>query len=605
MSKYFKEYFKLLKFTKSHLGLLGLASACMLVSTLFEGVSLGMIVPLADRILTNKKIVVPGGVPKFLQDLVDWLNNTDSMLVLKYIAVFMICVFFLKGIFIYLQGYFMNVMGQSVVRDVRNKLYAKFQSLSLSFYSKQRTGELMARVTNDVLTLTNALSYALTDLIYEGMRLCFLGTIAIYLALKISWKMSFFAFIIFPAIMIPVVRIGKRIKNFSKLMQEKMADLNTLLSETIQGMQIVKAFCREDYELERFKKINYNYYKFSVKMSKRILVLSPLTEFVGVCGAVTVLWLVGREVITGSLSFGVFGLFLGSLLSMMRPIKKISNVHAINLQALVSSERIYSVLDRDEIIREIDNPKVFNGVSNGIEFNEVWFKYVPSDDYVLKAVSFKVPKGNITALVGHSGAGKTTIVGLLPRFYDLAKGSIRIDGTDIKDFSLKSLRSSIAIVSQDMVLFNSTIRQNIEYGKSGATDEEIISAAKKANAYDFIMSLPKKFDSVIGDKGFCLSGGEKQRLSIARAILKDAPILILDEATSQLDSQSEQLVQDALYSLMKNKTVFVIAHRLSTVQKADEILVIDSGSIIEKGRHDELIAKNGMYKKLYDIQFKS
>ena len=603
MKDYLKNYLKLLKFVFPFKQFLILAALCMGVSTIFDGATLGMIVPLSDRVLTNKEIVIPGDLPQFLASIVNKLNSLEPVVLLKFMVFFTIGLFFFKGLFNVLQSHLMNIVGQGVIREVRNQLYDKFHQLCMQFYGKKRTGELMSRVTSDVNLITNSLSYGLTDLIYQTMQVIFFTFIALYLGFKISWKLSLIAFIIFPAIMIPVTHIGKRIKKYTIHTQQKMADLNSLLAETIQGAYIVKAFCREKYESDRFKKINFQYYRFTLKSLKRLIVMSPLTEFIGACGAVTILWIVGREVIADRLSFGVFGLFLASLMSMIRPLKKLSNVHAINQRALAASARIYDILEEEPKVKEKSNAEVLKDFKSGISFKDVTFAYDPADGDVIKDVNLDVKKGQVIALVGHSGAGKSTIINLLLRFYDPQKGTISIDGTGIKDVTISSLRSLIAVVSQEMVLFNATVRDNIAYGREGASEEKIIEAAKKGHAFEFVSDLPEGFDTVVGDRGFRLSGGQKQRIAIARAILKDAPILVFDEATSQLDSASEQLVKEAFYSLMEKKTVFVIAHRLSTVQRADRIIVLDGGRIVEEGRHEDLMSKDSRYKRLYDLQF--
>lgn len=604
MKEYLKEYFKLLKLARPYSGLFAMAFVCIGFSSLFNGVTLGMIVPLVDRIMNNKQIVIPPAIklPHFLSALVDKLNSLEPMTLLLGLPIFAICLFILKGIFVFFQSFLMNKIAQSAVRDVKNKLYAKFQELSLDFYATKRTGELISRITNDVGFIANALSYALTDLIFETMQIIIFGFIALPLGFAISWKL-YAVFLIFPAIFIPVSKIGKRIKKFSREVQNKMADLNSLLAETIQGAYIVKVFCRENYEIKRFKEINQQYYRFTMKSIKRIIMVTPVTELICVSAAMIILYIAGREVVLGKVSFGVFGLFMAALMSMLSPFKKLANVHAINQQAIPASERIYDILDEKPKIRDSVDAKEITVFNDSIEYKDVWFQYNEADDYVLKEINLLVKKGEITAFVGHSGAGKSTLVSLLPRLYDCQKGIISVDGKDVKGLTQYSLRSLISVVSQEMVLFNATVSDNIAYGKFGATEEEIISAAKKAYAYDFISNFPKKFDTVIGDRGFRLSGGEKQRIAIARAMLKNAPILILDEATSQLDSHSEKLVKDAFYNLMEGKTVFVIAHRLSTVQKANTIIVMEKGNIVERGSHDELVSMNTLYKKLYELQF--
>ena len=605
MKKYLEDYFDLLKFLKPFISLLLIAIICMAVSSIFDGISLSMIIPVTDRLLSNKKIILPANIINifaFLKPVIDKLNSLSPFLILKFVPVVAMVLFFLKGLFNFLQNYLMNLISQKVIMDIKNKLYKKFQELSLEFYANRRTGELISRIINDVNFISNSLSYALTDLIYESMQLFIFSIITFYLGIGISWRL-FIVFIIFPMIIIPVIKVGKRIKKYSLEIQKKIADLTSILNETIQGAYIVKIFCRENYEINRFKEINRAYYKFTMKSIKRMIVLSPLTEFLGAIGAVMILSIGGKEVISGKISFGVFALFMASLMSMIRPLKKLSNVFAINQQAIPASKRIYEILNEEPKIKEISNPKVISDFKDKIIYEDVWFKYNQNEDFVLREINLEVKKNQIVALVGHSGAGKSTLMSLLPRLYDPTRGRILIDGIDIKDLSLNSLRSLISIVSQDMVLFNASIYDNIAYGKENALSQEVIEAAKRANAYDFIIDLPHKFNTIIGDRGLRLSGGEKQKIAIARAILKDAPILILDEATSQMDSESEGLLKEAIYNLMRGKTVFVIAHRLSTVKKADRIVVLEKGKIVEVGTHDELVLKNTVYKRLCELQF--
>lgn len=603
MINFLKEYWQLLKFAKNQRFLLFLAVLCMGASTIFEGISLGLIIPVSDRVLTNKEIAIPGQLPGFLESFVDTLNAIEAVTFLRIIVIFIPLLFLLKGLFIFLQDYLMNLIGQRVIFEVRNRLFNKFQELSMDFYARKRSGELMSRVTNDVQIITNAISTALRNLLFESMRAVIFIFLAFYIGFKISWQLPLVAFVLFPIIMFPVIKLGRRIKNFTKVMQEKMADLNSLMADTIGGAYIVKAFSRQGYEMKRFRDINYGYYKFNIKTIKRMVALSPLTEFIGTVGVVVVLWVVGNEVISGRVSFGMFGAFIAYLMSAIKPLKSLSKVHAENQKALSASARIYEILDENPQVQENKDAQEIKEVNLGVEFQNIWFRYCDEDEYVLKDINFKVKKGQVIAFVGPSGAGKTTLVNLIPRFYDPQKGRISIDGSDIKDFKIDSLRKLTSIVSQQTILFHSTIKENIAYGKEGATDCEIVEAAKKAHAYEFIKDFPAGFESIVGDRGIKLSGGQMQRISIARAVLKDAPILILDEATSQLDSVSERFIKEALSVLMEGKTTFVIAHRLSTVEKADLIIVLEKGKIVETGTHNSLVSGDTAYKKLYEFQF--
>lgn len=591
-----REYIKLLKFIKPHLSLFGFASICMVFSTLFDGVSLGMIVPLSDKVLTNKKIIVPVKLPGFLVRFVDGLNAVPPERLLNYMAIGILVVFLFKGAFGFLQNYFMSDLGQRVVRDIRFKLYAKLQVLSLDFFKKKRSGELISRITNDVRLVENAVSYGSTDIIYQGLQVLLFT----FLIFFIHTRLAFTALVLLPLISIPIMKVGKVLRKLSRRTQETMADINSLLFETISGTRIVKAFNMEHYEIEKFRKVNHDYYRLSMKSIKRMLLLGPFTEMLGCVAGVFVFFWGGKEVIAGKLSFGVFGLFLASLFSLIRPFKKLSQVNSLNQQAVAAGSRIYEVLDAVPTVLEKRQGLELEGFTQSIVFDSVWFGY--EEQHVLKAIDLEIKKGEILAIVGPSGAGKTTLVDLIPRFYDPQEGRVLIDGADIKEFSLKSLRHQIGIVTQETILFNDSIRANIAYGSLHARKEDIEKAAVQAHAHEFIKGFPLGYDTFIGDRGARLSGGERQRISIARALLKNPPILVLDEATSQLDSESERLVQDALTRLMHGRTVFVIAHRLATVRHAHRIIVMDAGKIVEQGRHEELLHKNGLYKKLYQNQ---
>jgi len=555
-----------------------------------------MMVPLADKVLTNKKIIVPTKLPDFLAGLVDKINNTSPQVLLNYMVVAVLLLFLLKGIFGFFQSYLMSDIGQRVIRDIKSQLYSKIQSLSLNYFTHKRGGELMSRITNDVKIVENAVSYGTTDLIYQSMQVVIFAVVIFF----IYFKMALVAFVFLPLISFPIIKVGKALRKLSKRSQEKIADTNSLLYETIMGARIVKAFNMEDYEVNKFNRVNADYYKICMKSIKRSLLLNPSTEFLGVLAGVLVFFWGGREVIAGRLSFGVFGLFLGSLLSLIRPFKKLSQVNALNQQAMAASERIHEVLETEASVKEPQPARILSGFKKNIRFNGIWFSY--ADTQILKGVSLDIEYGQMLAIVGPSGSGKSTLVDLIPRFYDPQKGSVLIDGVNIREFSLKSLRNQIGIVNQETMLFNDTIRANISYGKPGASLGEIEEAARKAHAHDFILNCPQGYDTVIGDRGVMISGGERQRIAIARALLKDAPILVLDEATSQLDSTSERIVQEALDRLVSGRTVFMIAHRLSTVRNANRIVVLDKGLIVEEGTHSQLLEKGGLYKRLYEAQ---
>lgn len=594
-----KDYIKLIRFLKPHTPLLILATICMFFTTIFDGISLTMMVPLADKVLTNKKIIVGSKMPAFLEDFIARINAIAPSDMLKILALSVLALFIAKGFFTFWQSYIMSDIGQKAIRDIRLFLYKKLQDLSLDYYSQKRSGELISRITNDVRIIENAVSYGFTDLIYQSLQVILFTSLVFF----IYFKLAIVAVALFVLVSFPMVIIGKVLRKLSKGSQEKMADINSLLLETITGVRIVKAFCMEDYETKRFASRNRDFYKLTMKSIKRTLILNPLVEFIGAAAGIFVFWWVGRDVIAGKISFGVFGLFLGSLMSLIRPIKKLSQVHALNQQALAASVRIYDVLDARPSIMEKPEAKVLDTIKNSIVFDKVWFKYGPEGTYVLEDINLKINVGELVAIVGPTGAGKTSIVSLIPRFYDSDKGSIAIDGIDVRDVTLKSLRNQIGMVTQETILFNDSVKANIAYGHLEADESQIISAAEKAFAHNFIINLPQGYDTIIGDRGFKLSGGEKQRLAIARAILKNPPMLILDEATSQLDSESERLVQEALDELMKDRTVLCIAHRLSTIKKATKIVVVNEGEIVGMGSHDELIQDCPLYKKLYETQF--
>lgn len=583
-----------------------MACLCMIASSAFGGVSIGMIIPLVDNIITGKKIIIPFGVnlPPALQHIVDIANSLSPLQLLNNMILIVIVLWLLKSFFEFCQTYLMNDVAQRVVRDVKNTIYKKLLTLSMDFYSKNATGKLMSRITNDALIIRDSISTGLTDLLYQPVQLAVYIGILLFVKIyfSISWNLIGISMLLFALVVYPVARIGRRLKSISRKSQEKMAEVTVTLHETISGIRVVKAFSMENYEAKKFADQNQSLYKLTMKQIKRMTVVSPITEFVGIACVAVILWIAGKEIISGALSAGAFVAFLAAILSVMKPIKRLTNVYTINQQAMAAAERIFEALDARSSVVEKPGALILPKINKCVRMENVSFKYETKD--VLKDISLEVPVGAVAAFVGPSGVGKTTLVNLVPRFYDVTAGRVTIDGVDIRDCTLKSLMEQIGIVTQETILFNDTVAANISYGSSTHNKDDIIKAARIANAHDFIMKMPKGYDTEVGERGFRLSGGEKQRLAIARAVFKDPPILILDEATSQLDTESEILVQEAIDRMMKGRTVFVIAHRLSTIKHASKIYVLDLGRVVASGSHEELLHKEGLYKRLYDMQFK-
>jgi len=603
-----REYIRFLKFVKPHLWVMIFAIICMVLSSSLAGVSLGMIIPVVDNILTGKSIVLPQAhhIPGFLLNIIDKINKMPKGLLLNWVVIAVSVLFLLKEIFLFFQTCFMNKLGQSVLKDVRQAIYEKLLSLSNDFYSSVKTGELVSRVTFDVGTIVNSITEGLTDLLWQPIQLIIYIIILIWIKIYFSISLSLIlvTVFIFPLIAFPVIKIGNKLRKISTSTQESMSDINSLLFETIYGISIVKSFLAERYQKEKFKAFNNRYYKMMIKSVKRIAIISPLGEFVGMLCTGVVLWYGGKEVVEGRLSAGAFIAFLAALLSLLKPLKRLSRLYGINLQAMAAITRVFDILDKEATVKNIPDAADITDFKDSMEFKDINFSY-DKNRVILDGINVKLSKGQVLAIVGMSGAGKTTFVSLLSRFYDPKKGAILIDGRDIRDFTIESLRRHIGIVSQETILFNDTVRNNIAFGMPDARIEAVIDAGRAANAHNFIMRMPKGYETIVGDRGVKLSGGEKQRIAIARALFKDPPILILDEATSQLDTESEKLVQEAINRLMANRTVFVIAHRLSTIEHADKIAVFEEGKIVETGTHAELLQRSGVYKRLYELQFKS
>ena len=519
---------------------------------------------------------------------------------LKILCLSILTVFFIKNIFLYIKNILLRIVELKLVKEIRDRLYIHIQTLSLGYFNRQHSGTITSIVMNDVEQLQIALAVVFQRLFVEPINiLTFVALLFI-----ISWKLALIAIIIIPLAGIAILSIGRSIRRKSRRTQAKIAEIMQILTETLASIRIVKAFVNEKEEVKNFTRESKHYFKLLLKRARLDLIAGPTTETFGVIIGVVLLWYGGMEVLAQKgVSAEDFIRFILILFSILGPIKQLSNVNLKIQIGAASAERIFGLLDTPPEIVEDPDPVELDVFNNAIEFDQIHFEYSDADERVLDGVSFTIKKGEIVALVGPSGSGKSTIADLIPRFFDVSKGALRIDGNNVRKISFSSLRGSMGIVTQEVILFNDTIRKNIAYGQSDVTEEAIQKAAEAANALEFIEQTPDGFDTLIGERGVNLSGGQKQRLAIARALLKNPPILILDEATSALDTESEKMVQKAIEVLMKDRTVLVIAHRLSTVQNADKIVVLDKGKILEVGSHNELYEKGGLYRRLYDIQF--
>jgi len=570
------EIFKrLLKLAKPHMLKFILAMLCMLMVGAITSSLAFLVKPALDEIFINKN---------------------GKMLV--WIPTFVVILYLLKGVCNYSQTILMSFIGQRIIADLRNSLYWQIQRQSLAFFTKHPTGMLMSRITNDVSYIQGAVSEAVTSLLRDSSTLIFLVFVVFYR----DWQLAIIGMLVFPVTIFPIAKFGEKMRQVATRTQATMGSLNTLLQETIAGTRIVKAFGREDYENQRFAQKNEHLFKLTLKTVSVSALSSPFMEFLGGIGIGAILFYGGSQVIEGKSTPGTFFSFLTAIIMLYEPIKRLTNVNNTIQQGIAGAERVFSIIDQAPEIMNKAGAVVLPEITTGIEIDNVTFCYETAP--VLKNINLKIRSGEVIAFAGMSGGGKTTLVNLIPRFYDVTEGQILIDGHDVRDVTIESLREQIAIVTQQTILFNDSVRNNIAYGDIEKSEVDIIRAAVTANAHNFIMQLPLGYDTVIGEQGMKLSGGEKQRISIARALLKDAPILILDEATSSLDTESEIEVQEALENLMKGRTTLVIAHRLSTIRNADRIVVIVSGEIVEEGTHEELLLKKGEYHKLYNMQFR-
>jgi subfamily B ATP-binding cassette protein MsbA len=547
-------------------------------------------------------MLIAGGLqsalPLIAKPAVDEIFVRKDISALKWIPFAIIAIFLFKGLCNYGQNILMSSIGLRIVADLRNKLYEQIQKQSLSFFAGHSTGLLMSRITNDVQSVQTASSEAVTALVKDSfMLVCLVGVI-----FYTDWKLALIAMVVFPLAIYPITLFGRKMRKVTTSTQITMGTLNSLLQETISGTRIVKAFGMEQYENKRFAAENERLFKHYIKAVSVNSITSPLMDFLGGVGIAAVIFYGGYNVVQGNSTPGTFFSFIAALLMLYEPAKRLTNVNNTINQGIAGADRIFNIIDRMPDIEEQPDAAVLPPISKSIHMENVTFCYETTP--VLKNINLTIKAGEVVAFVGMSGGGKTSLVNLIPRFYDVSEGRVLIDGHDVRDVTLQSLRRQIAIVTQQTILFNDTVKNNIAYGDIERTEEDIINAARAANAHDFIAKLPDGYDSNIGELGTKLSGGEKQRISIARALLKNAPILILDEATSSLDTEAEIEVQEALDNLMKGRTTLVIAHRLSTIRNADRIIALVNGKIVEEGNHEALLAKKGEYYRLYNLQFK-
>lgn len=578
-------YKRLLAYVRPYRGRFMTASLCMVA------------VSVANALISVTVYVTLNGLQNRTRVVIDNIPHASFIPRLEFpaywVPLVIVGVFLMHSVFDYLSKYEMAGIGIRAIRQIRDDLYRHLVKLDMDFYARGRTGDFMSRILNDVGSIQGSITDVLVDIIQQPL------TILFNLPMVFLWggPYALFAVVVFPLATVPIVLLGKRLRRVTKRMQERSSDITAAMGETLAGIHIVKAFNQEEHEIRRFESINRSVFDFFKKTIKTTTIQRPLIEAMGAVGTALAVWFALKH-----LPADRFGAFVGSLFIFYEPLKKLSKVNSTVQQSIASGNRIFEILDAQPAIVEDPKAVKLGPEVSKVSYEGVYFEYEPGSP-VLSDIHFEVEKGEVLAIVGPSGAGKTTLVNLLLRFYDPVKGAVKIDGVDIRRASLQSLRSLIGVVSQETVLFNASVAENIAYGRPSASEEEIRAAARAAHAEGFIEALPGKFQTRVGERGLKLSGGERQRLAIARALLKNPPILILDEATSHLDTESEREVQLALEGLMEGRTVFVIAHRLSTVQRAEKILVLEDGKIVQMGTNDSLLREGGVYKRLHDLQF--
>jgi subfamily B ATP-binding cassette protein MsbA len=612
-------YRRLFQFVRPYILRLVLATLCMLGFVVFSIISVGLVMPFVDTLFkpvaqVEEAVGAPGVLKEMpvpaISDLKQTLNNAidgfirqyDRIELLQALCLLIIVSFLLKNCFGLGHAYFMSAVEQSIMRDLRVGLYSHLHSLSLSYFTEERKGNIISRLTNDVRIINDSLMAVINSAFRDPPQII---AYAVVLFL-FNWKLTIVVSILLPLTGLAIGKIGNALKRASISSQERMADITSILDETLSGIRIVKAFGMEQFEIDKFKRETKRFKEVMLKIIRRRNLGGPVSEMFGVTAVAIILWFMGQGILRGEsdMTPGGFLFYVTMIYQLMQPLKLFTQVFNSYQEGVAAGERVFAVLDEQPRVAVKENAKQMKGFKERIDYDNVSFRY-DTGRLVLRNVTFSIRRGEIIAIVGPSGSGKSTLVDLLPRFYDVIGGSIRIDGTDIRDLDISSLRSLIGVVTQETILFNDTVRNNIAYGHPEIPTPLLVEAAMAANAHEFIMRLPREYETTIGDRGVKLSGGERQRLSLARAILKNPPILILDEATSALDTESELLVQEAIEHLMKGRTSIVIAHRLSTVQHANRIVVIEEGRIREIGRHLELLNdERSLYKRLYDLQFR-
>jgi subfamily B ATP-binding cassette protein MsbA len=611
-----KTYLRILRFVKPYRMRIAFSILSTVFYSIFNGMSIYLFSPLLDMLFkagqgettttSGMSFDIPFGsaasLAELKQRIIGFMFAGTPIDALVKICAIVLAAFFFKNLFLYLQSFFMNYVEEGVIKDLRNTLYRHLHELPLGYFTNERTGEIMSRIVNDVALINGGVTAAFDTLLRQPLSIL----VFLSLAISISWQLTIISLLVFPFSLSIISFIALKLHKERGVSQERLADITSLLQETISGVKVVKAFGMEEFENKKFMQETRKYFRSLIRIGRMRDLASPITEVMSVVAGVIIIWYGGNQILVNhTLNASKFIGFLLLIFQIMPPIKELTSVNNRIQEASAAGKRIFEILDTQPSIRNARQVLPMKEFSGAIEFKEVGFRYNGSDE-VLRGINVNISKGEIVAIVGPSGSGKTTFVDLIPRFYDPTCGAIFIDGVDIRMIDVKKLRENIGIVTQETILFNDTIRNNIAYGLDNCPLDNIIAAAKAANAHDFIMAIPEQYDSHIGERGVKLSGGERQRLSLARAILKNPPILILDEATSALDTESEILVQEAIDHLMTGRTSIVIAHRLSTIQHADRIIALDEGKIVEVGKHDELLShENGLYRKLYDLQFRT